>query len=607
MAFTEQNKADAYLFFVLAFNAAPGTVYGGQIVEAYESGMTTAEIVAQYTSKDAFKAIYADSQTSAQFAASLVSNVASLTTSATAKTAAEADIVSALAAGWSKAQVITQILGNLANKTVADADWGKTVAQLNNKIAVAKALTEGDKALNTTDVATLQGPLASVTEVVGTVQDAINGAGPLATKIDALNAAHKAQDAFYKLDSKLDTTAKIKAKVVEAVNAVEDVSVNGKGLKDESFSDVKPVEGYDVETVSAATQAAIIAAAKQKNADAVTTAKTALDAEKAKFLTANATVSKAKLDTYVSAKIAVDAAEKAVGVGTINTTAPTNTGTVKVVNEAKDALTAAVAVAAPNDFDATGASVEPATGTVKTAANLDIITVQSGKLALDATFVAKASAAQLTAAQKLLDGIVANQTAVAAKASADAALVAATNALGGADKAAVDTALKTFAATETAVVDLDKTLKSYNDAIALLNKDTQLAKAIKAAEKAFEDAGQVVPKAIVAGSLTTSGEDVFLVSADSNKQALSGFAAGDKIYAGKDYTVSADITKGDDAKLEVFFKTNGANTDVYIEQKAFGSNTTAAADGNADFIKITLTGVAADKLVLKDGFVTVAA
>lgn len=257
MAFTEQNKADAYLFFVLAFNAAPGTVYGGQIVEAYESGMTTAEIVAQYVEKTAFTNLYPTTQTANEFATALVDNVSSLSTKAAVKTAAVADIEAALAAGWTKAQVITQILGNLANKTVADAEWGETVAQLNNKIAVAKALTEGPLALTSEDAAVLQGPLASVTENVDTVQAAINGAGTLATKIEALSAAIKANEAFYKAldDEDLEDLAEVKL-AADAKAGVINGLVTG-------YSDiVVDADGFAVETKSAATQAALLAAKK---------------------------------------------------------------------------------------------------------------------------------------------------------------------------------------------------------------------------------------------------------------------------------------------------------------------------------------------------------
>lgn len=596
MAFTEQNKADAYLFFVLAFNAAPGTVYGGQIVEAYESGMTTADIVAQYVEKPAFTNLYPTTQTANEFATALVNNVASSGTTAAVKASAVADIETALAAGWTKAQVVTQILGNLANKSVADAQWGETVAQLNNKIAVAKALTEGPLALTSEDAAVLQGPLSSVTFDQATVQPAINGAGPASNKIEALAAANKAHADFLTAGKFADSAAvlaKLETPVTGTVAKVE------TALGDNTFSAI----ANGKETVSAATQAAIIAVAKQKNADDVAAKKTALDTAKTTWVTANPTL-KAQLDAHLAA-----AAAKAVA-DTAKQDADTAQG------KAADVLKG-VAPATAGANAITDVAVDAITGTVKVdwtpvggvaATDVDIITVQSGKLALTADFLAKADAKELTAATKLLDSIVAAQVAKANAEAAATADLTATAALNGVATTAVDNAATALKTAQDKIPALDKALKDYNDSLADLVKDTALTAAITAAEKAFTDAGQTVPKAIGAvGAITTAGEDLFVVNKDSSGKVLAGFAANDKIFAGKGYVVSADITEGDDAKLEVFFKANGASTDVYIEQKAFGSNTTGAADGNADFIKITLTGVTADKLVLKDGFVTVAA
>lgn len=590
MAFTEQNKADAYLFFVLAFNAAPGTVYGGQIVEAYESGMTTAEIVAQYVEKTAFTNLYPTTQTANEFATALVNNVSSLSTKAAVKAAAVADIETALAAGWTKAQVVTQILGNLANKTVADAEWGATVAQLNNKIAVAKALTEGDLALTTEDAALLQGPLANVTEDLATVEQAIKGAGALTDLIQAYVAAQKAQADFQEaLDLDVGETV-----VSVYSDAAAEVVVGG------TFSSL---DSDDKETVTAATQNALVAAQKVVNAEAVKAAKAALDAAKVEFLTDNSGVTKAKMEAYLKAVANNEAAEKALGNGAAGA-APqvTDTGAVKALNKALDDLKTADDAVDPADggFDSSTAALSTDTGTVA-----GIISVQSGKLALVAGFVETASPKQLTAAQKLLEGIVAWQTAVAAATAASDALDAATDALGAAaaNTGALDAANEDLLLKQKAVTDLDAALKAYSEAAANLTKSLALDKAVEDAKDALDAAG--IDPLVVGTDAATLGADVFLVEAASNDKVLAGFAGADKIYAGKGYVVSADVAKGDDAKLEVFFKANGSNTDVYIEQKTFGSN--SADTAGKDIIKITLTGVAADKLVLKDGFVQIAA
>lgn len=597
MAFTEQNKADAYLFFVLAFNAAPGTVYGGQIVQAYEAGLTTADIVAQYVEKPAFTSLYPTTQTANEFATALVSNVASSGTTAAVKASAVADIETALAAGWTKAQVVTQILGNLANKAVTDVQWGQTVAQLNNKIAVAKALTEGPLALTSEDAAVLQGPLSSVTFDQATVLPAINGAGSASVKIEALVAAKTAHADFLKAGNFANVAA-VETKVADAVTKIEGAAI----LINTGFSTIVDKK----ETVSAAMQAAIISDAKKSFADDVTAKTTALDTATNTWLNANT--------TNKTLKVQLDAFLKAAATATAATTASTDAADaqVKAVTALNGTTTVASAIAATAVDTDTGVT----TATIGVTTNVEIINVQSGKLALTKAFTDVADAKQLTAATKLLDSIVAAQAAkenaVVANAAETAAKAVVTGTtIGGvaaSDPAAVKTAAGNLQTSKDKTPALDKALKDYNDSIANLTKEVALTKVITDAEKAFADAGQNVPVTINAGAITTAGANLFVLDgAVAPSKTLVGFAADDKIYAGKGYTVSADITKGDDAKLEVFFKANGASTDVYIEQKAFGSSTVGAADGNANFVKITLTGVAADKLVLKDGFVTVAA
>lgn len=580
MAFTEQNKADAYLFFVLAFNAAPGTVYGGQIVEAYESGMTTADIVAQYTTKDAFKAIYPDSQTAAEFAAALVGNVASTNNPAAAKTAAIADIEKALADGWTKAQVITQILGNLANKTVADADWGVTVAQLNNKIAVAKALTEGEKALSTTDVALLSNPLSGVTEKLETVQEAINGAGPLGAKIEALAASKKAVADFAKA---LDLDADGVADGSTSLSVQNDVDTF---VGDKALEVTAVVTGWDA-SKTAAQNAALVASAKANNDVTVSTAKT-------------------------------DVTTKTTAATTAGVTAANITQYKALAESVK--VTAAAAVVTQADLDGAVAKLSSLEGSAVTPAGNGSIT---GYVQLNASNVlvvdpALTDAAKKAAATAYISAFNADKTAdssaATAKSANDAFAVqigsdpAASPAVVGAKEAAI----KDVIAAEAAVVaaeklnpEIDKALAAYATALTTQKDLKGLTDAVAAAEKAFADAGLALPVEASTALVATAGDDTYLVGATDGSIAGFGVLGNDSIFVGTGYTLNAagDLTKGNDASLEVFFKANGANTDVYVEQKAFASSAT----GTDDLIKITLTGVAADKLVLKDGFVTVAA
>lgn len=162
MAMTNQQQTEAYQFFVIAFGAAPGVEYMTQISDAYNAGLTTKQIVNIYTTKAQFTNTYPTFFTSAQFAAALVNNVVGSSASAAAKAEAQADIIAALNAGFSRGDVVYQIFTNLAAKDPADPTWGATSKLLANKVTVAKYVTEVQ--LNSsTDVNVLKGVLAGVT------------------------------------------------------------------------------------------------------------------------------------------------------------------------------------------------------------------------------------------------------------------------------------------------------------------------------------------------------------------------------------------------------------------------------------------------------------
>ena len=183
MAMTNQQQTEAYQFFVIAFGAAPGVEYMTQISDAYNAGLTTQQIVNIYTTKAQFTSTYPTFFTSEQFAAALINNVVGSSASSAAKAEAQADIVGALNAGWSRGDVVYQIFTNLAAKDPADPMWGATSTLLANKVAVAKYVTEVQ--LNgSTDVSVLQGVLAGVTATsdVSTpakIEAIIAGSGPV--------------------------------------------------------------------------------------------------------------------------------------------------------------------------------------------------------------------------------------------------------------------------------------------------------------------------------------------------------------------------------------------------------------------------------------------
>lgn len=581
MAFTEQNKADAYLFFVLAFNAAPGAVYGGQIVQAYESGMTTADVVAQYVTKDAFLAQYPATQTDFEFASTLVNNVSSASTSATVKASAVADIQTALAAGWTKAQVITQILGNLANKTVADAEWGATVAQLNNKIAVAKVLTEGDKALSTTDVDTLKAPLENVTEDVSTVATGIAIGSSLSAKIEALTAAQKAE-ADYAEGLGLEDGS---GNPIVAVAAVKADLTTTQGTEAAKF-------GITVGTDSEAVQKQKIDAKQLEATTAVTVKTSALQAAQADVnavVGLNAAI--VKKDQTAEAKTAAD---KAAALAEVEVANQTN-----IYNVGKNADKQVSLDSGKYVLDASGTPV---------------VVIEQASVGAKWTFASGLTDAQKTGLTALLDSL--NADLAADKAASDAATAASTAAADPllASNATKVSALATAKTELKTATDAQKALATaatdYQEATAALKQLKTLGDAITAAEKAFTDAGQAVPADLQLTNAGTGADDIYLVGKSLAAVDATLAAGKDVIYVGKGYELNAtaDLTKGSNSALEVFFKETSTGTDVYVELKAFGSNVANASAGVAgDIVKITLTGVAADKVALKDGFITVAA
>lgn len=159
---TDTQKTEAYQFFIVAFGAVTGVEYMNQLDDAYGAGMSTKDIVNVYTTKPQFTSQYPTFLTNEQFAQKLIANVVGTSASAQALAAAEADVVGALNAGWSRGDVIFQIFSNLAAKPHDDAEWGNTAKMFANKVAVAQYLTEV-KMVNTEDLGKLAGYLANVT------------------------------------------------------------------------------------------------------------------------------------------------------------------------------------------------------------------------------------------------------------------------------------------------------------------------------------------------------------------------------------------------------------------------------------------------------------
>jgi len=150
-----------YRFFVVAFGAAPGVTYMGQLAEASNFGLSLQEIVEIFTTKSQFTSVYPSSLTNKELASRLVENIVKASATEVTKQNAAADIEAALGLGWSRGKVIYTVFGNLANKPLSDPTWGGTAKQFQNQLAVARYFTEtleGDS----TSVGRLQAVLGNV-------------------------------------------------------------------------------------------------------------------------------------------------------------------------------------------------------------------------------------------------------------------------------------------------------------------------------------------------------------------------------------------------------------------------------------------------------------
>lgn len=137
-----------YHFFVVAFSAAPGSIYMGQLGEAYDYFRQTdvadplKPIVDIFTTKSQFTDVYPEKLTTTQFADQLVANVVKESASPQAKAKAISDIKDAIGFGSTRGDVIYRVFGNLANMPLEDSDWGDTALQFRNQLEVARYLTE---------------------------------------------------------------------------------------------------------------------------------------------------------------------------------------------------------------------------------------------------------------------------------------------------------------------------------------------------------------------------------------------------------------------------------------------------------------------------------
>ncbi|MFM8767583.1 MAG: Ig-like domain-containing protein, partial [Rubrivivax sp.] len=163
-----------YHFFVVAFAAAPGATYMGQLAEAYnffsaqpprpDNMPVLQQIVEIFTTKPQFTAVYPTTMSNRELATTLVNNIVKTSATEAARNEAINDIQTVLdpAIGWSRGKMLFQVFGNLASKPLNDATWGGTASWFWNCLAVARYFTE-EMGVVTETLSTLRGVIANVT------------------------------------------------------------------------------------------------------------------------------------------------------------------------------------------------------------------------------------------------------------------------------------------------------------------------------------------------------------------------------------------------------------------------------------------------------------
>ena len=163
---------------------------------------------------------------------------------------------------------------------------------------------------------------------------------------------------------------------------------------------------------------------------------------------------------------------------------------------------------------------------------------------------------------------------------------------------------KAVADAATAVKGVNDNIKALADAVAALDaakadvaEYTGLHKAVTDAEQVFVTNKLAVPVTLTTYNVGTSADDIFV--AGKVNSTVTDLSKTDKLFIGADYVLNTgDLKAGNNAALEIFLKQAGANTEVTVETKAYGSE-------SHDTITIVLVGVNATDVHFDGGIVTV--
>lgn len=530
------------------------------------------------------------------------------------------------AQGTDKTAFNNKVAAATAFTTALEASGNKAAYSTDDAAAAAKAFIAGV----TTD-ATLTAaidPTALAASVAAVVK--AGTAFTVASGLADLDAATLALSSYIKginLDDDTTTAgdADIAAAVTDAVTAIKLVvagydTTNSAELNAAYISDTQKGLNADLATKQAAYTAAVAAASKVAGLNDAINTQTTTDANLKSATTAETKTASAQLVAEVSYEAlnsttitinpdgSVAGLIKVSSTGTFSLetgiTEAKNPGVTALLNTIKAELAAQKVVATATEAklisDTDVALRDVGAGDATAAQTLHDATVTAGVTPAKTTTV---TAAEVSATISVLKGQVA-----AGVSGADAALAtyktavadfitdagsAANNPLATAvanDSADVTAATKAVGDLVTAVTDL-------NTANAYQAKLDALKAAVTSATDAFGSHDYATPVTLSTIVGATSASDIFLAgSADSTIYNFN-LQGKDVLYVGSGYTLNTGaLTTGNNSVLEAFLIQNGANTEVHLETKAYGS-------ASGDEIVITLTGVTATDLAFNNGII----
>ena len=173
---TTEGRNELTALYVAMFNVAPGSDSLSSMVAAAEGNKTLLQIATDLATKTSFSTSYPGFLTGQEFADRVVSRLLPSTTPAAAITFGTNWVLSALNAGKSRAQVITEAVQAL--RATTNTNYTDAKAQLANKVDVSlySAITKAQTADSASAIGSVTKDAASVTAAKTTLDSTVFGA-----------------------------------------------------------------------------------------------------------------------------------------------------------------------------------------------------------------------------------------------------------------------------------------------------------------------------------------------------------------------------------------------------------------------------------------------